>query len=321
MNAQRGFALVSVIWILAVLTVLTLGFGHRALLDHRAAATAGDHVRCLNMAAGACNYGVALLRNQAALQGVYDALNMETPPPVSVVHPDLINALKVYRPGDPGSYLGDVARAVITDEESRISLNDSPEDVLDELEELSFTTVNDIMRRRSGPLSDDDDTTQPFLAVEEVRDLDGVTDRAWFGSEDSPGLRERFTVYGDGLINVNTASEEVLEAVPDLDSDIVSAILAYRSGPDGDLNTADDRRFRSFDVISGLTRVSPERLAPLSRYCKLESRFFTVTGFATLRQGKIRAQVKAVVEITGEGAVIHKWSEGVEGTDDIPGGF
>jgi len=57
-------------------------------------------------------------------------------------------------------------------------------------------------------------------------------------------VRPYITIYGEGKININTASKKVLDAVagPDFE-DLGSKILEYREGGDGKLGTKDDRWF------------------------------------------------------------------------------
>ncbi len=94
----------------------------------------------------------------------------------------------------------------------------------------------------------------------------------------------------------------------------MEAVLAYRAGSDGTLGTPDDTGFASWSAMAKALNVSMDKLMPLQRFCKLESRFFTITGFAVRRQGKIRAYCTAVVEIEGRQMKTLQWWEGAVGT-------
>lgn len=63
-------------------------------------------------------------------------------------------------------------------------------------------------------------------------------------------LKPYITTYGNGLVNINTASEPVLRALigPDFPS-LASKIIDYRQGEDGLLGTADDAWFAIGPVI------------------------------------------------------------------------
>lgn len=327
MNAHedKGFILVAVIWIMAILTVLTLGFAHRTLLDQRAAALSLDHMEAKYAARGAVVYAVADLRNRAAVdaivaQGRGGAQQQQRRRTNTGQRAPVAQQINVFQEGpdlyaeggpfaaasDAGA--GETATYRLEDAERRISLNTSPEEIFDNIEELSFTTVSAIMRRRGGEL--DSDERALFMTVEDARHLDGVEEAVWEGGVDKPGLRDLLTVYGEGRININTAPREVLEAVPDLDESVISQIIAFRAGKDGTLMTEDDRGFRSLDALSRLLGLSSEELAPIARYCTFESRYFTITGFATKRLGNVRAACRAVVHLQPETVRVLNWSEG-----------
>ncbi|MBN2309532.1 MAG: hypothetical protein JXR94_11205 [Candidatus Hydrogenedentes bacterium] len=304
--------LVCVLWALAILTVLTLGFGRRALLERRAAAISIDHIEAHALARGAVQRGLAEIQNRAFV----DALAREQASSVQALlwagPSNLLEGGEVFESSGGPEYPDDSCSFSVCDAERRISVNAAPEEILEEIPGISFRTVNAIMRRRGGELSSG--RVSPFLAVEEIRYLDGVDDDQWFGDAQVPGLRDLLTVWGDGRVNVNSAGPDVLRCIPDLDEDVIGAILAYRQGPDGQLYTQDDRAFPDLVELARITGVSPERLAPISKYCKLESKSFTITGRATRRAGKVRAECAAVVLIHGERAVVLDWREGPGGS-------
>jgi hypothetical protein len=59
------------------------------------------------------------------------------------------------------------------------------------------------------------------------------------------GLINLFTTLSSGLININTASPEVLQLMPGIDSTLAQSIITTRSGLDGMDGTEDDSPFRS----------------------------------------------------------------------------
>ncbi|MBF0544844.1 MAG: general secretion pathway protein GspK [Candidatus Riflebacteria bacterium] len=54
----------------------------------------------------------------------------------------------------------------------------------------------------------------PMLDINELLNIPGVTWEMFVASATRPGLSDILTVYGDGLINLNTARREVLESIP-----------------------------------------------------------------------------------------------------------
>lgn len=59
------------------------------------------------------------------------------------------------------------------------------------------------------------------------------------------GMADLFTTVSIGYINVNTASAEVLQMIPDMDQQIASEIISWRNGDDGMPGNEDDRPFKS----------------------------------------------------------------------------
>ena len=85
---------------------------------------------------------------------------------------------------------------------------------------------------------------QPFERIDELFLVKGVTREAY------DALRPYVTVYGDGRVNVNTASRKVLMAFG-LDGVVVDKLLKARRGQDGRDSTGDDHVFyRVFDIAS-----------------------------------------------------------------------
>ena len=315
---DEGFVLVAMIWIVAILAVITLGFAHRALLDRRAAALGLDHSKAQYMARGAVNYAVADMRNKVYVDGLIERARAQlagaaqpNSPGNETVRPmrqppNLLSGGGSFSSANAGD--GNFASYSVSDEEGRISVNAAPEDLLDNIDSLGMRTVSAIMRRRDTEEAPEE--REQFLTIEEIRLLDDIDESDWLGDDETPGLRDLFTIYGDGRINVNTAPREVLLAIPDIDESTVDRIVGYRQGDDAKLGTEDDRYFPSLETMSRQLEIDPASLAPLAQYCAFESHFFTITGFAALRQGKVRAAAQAVVHMQPGSVAVLTWSEG-----------
>ncbi|HPC15217.1 MAG TPA: type II secretion system protein GspK [Candidatus Hydrogenedentes bacterium] len=311
MTSPRGFVLVTVLWVLAILSLITIGFGRRAMLDRKAATYTLDHDRAMYRARGAVERGIAELRNKA----IIDALNMQqgrTSYAQSWSRPVDMLAEGVYfektEGADNKKEERDVCRYRIRDEESLICINGVDDTFLTRIKALTPGAVRKIMRRRGG----DPDTNEPgqgFQTIEELRTIEGIDDKDWFGDDDSPGLRDLMTCWGDGKININTASPEVLKCIPDVHDNVVEGIIAYRAGSDGELYTADDQDFPDLGAVANLAGISGQDMQPLVQYCKVDSQFFTIHGIATFRQGKVRATCVATVVMNPPYATVIKWRE------------
>lgn len=111
----------------------------------------------------------------------------------------------------------------------------------------------------------------PLDTVEELLLIKGFHEGIVFGqpSEDPDeppllGIAPWLTTWGEGKVNVNTASAEVLLTIPDIEQESVDEILERRNGVDGDPNTMDDG-IKDLGQIPGLTAAMSERLTVSER--------------------------------------------------------
>ncbi len=305
---QKGFVLVVVLWVLAILTVVVLGFGRRAMLEARASVFSLDHMKALNMARGAVARGVVQLRNKAVMDALSEkegrtSLAQDWARPM-----DLLHSSEYYTSDDPADMENDACVYQIRDENGLISLNAAPDEILAEVEGMSRTIIRKINARRTGDRQNNT-PPEPFQTIEEIRFMPGISDDEWFGDGRNAGLKDVLTCWGDGKININTAPPEVLECIPNVRESVVDAIIGHRAGPDGEVGTGDDGDFATIESIGDLIRVGPDVLEELNRFCTTQSQCFTITGIATRRQGKIVAACVATVYVMPPNASVMKWRE------------
>jgi type II secretory pathway component PulK len=96
------------------------------------------------------------------------------------------------------------------------------------------------------------------------------------------GLLNIFTVYGDGKININTASKTILAALPGLDEEAANIILNYRLGIDGRPDTSDDSFLTGAEEFAILEGLSELQIELLQQYCCFSSEHFRVFSYAVL---------------------------------------
>lgn len=303
----NGYVLVTVIWVLAILSVITLGFGHRAILSARAAAYSLDRVEAMMYARGAVQRGIVLLRNKAwhdfAESGQRDATTRFGQ---AWSRPgDLFGSVYQRAQGTSGD---DEAKFYIEDLEGRWNVNVVDNEVLQNIEAISPPARRRIVSRRGTGIARRQEQTR-FQTLEELRFVDGVDEENWFGTEEYAGIREVLTVVGDARVNINTAPEAVLRSIPDMGRGDIEAIVRYRKGGDGEVGTRDDRGFRTLDELAEQLDISGDGLIGLQRHCKTTSSYFKITGVGTRRAGNVRAVCTAIVEIRGPHAEIHAWQE------------
>ncbi len=308
--AKQGFVLVTVLWVLALLAVITLGFGRRAMLERQAAWYALDREQAQHMARGAVEHAIVQLRSKNQLDALYQQKDY-TGPNQYWAHPiDLMATPEFYAIASDERFADDVCEYRIYDNESRISLNYGSEALLESIESIGMRTMENILARRdSGGYND-----QPWLfqSVDELRTMEEISDAQWYGEIPGTGLRDLFTVWGQPggtRININTASETVLQSIPAIDPCLATDHVAYRKGPDGLLGTQDDLNFRNVREVVAALGARGARLQPLNVYCKTVSSSFTIVGHATRRGGKINAYCTATVEVHGRRLSILEWRE------------
>ncbi len=91
----------------------------------------------------------------------------------------------------------------------------------------------------------------------------------------SAGLADIFTPVSSGLININTASQNVLQMIPGVSESVAADILRLRSGPDGQDGTEDDMPLQSVGqlVNAGLSNQGAQAIGA---YCTVRSTTFEV---------------------------------------------
>ncbi len=319
---KNGFVLVCVLWVLAILTVLTVGFGHRALLDRRAAAYSLDRAQAMMMARGAVQRGAIEVRNKAIKDAIEVAQEQQRaqrqgkkPRPVGGTHlgqPWARPKNLLHGDGDcfdaMEGFKDDRASYIIQDAERWIDINTAPKKLLEEVDSLSRSAIRRIWRRRTKGVHDGEGRAS-FHAVEELRYLRGIDEDNWNGERSKTGLRFLLTSWGGGKINLNTASAPVLECVPDLKDGDINTIMKFRAGKDGKVGTGDDQGFANMEHLAEKTKISGDALHALKTYCKVSSTFFKITGVATRRGGTVRAVCSAWYEINGSSYRLVGWQE------------
>ncbi|HSV43549.1 MAG TPA: hypothetical protein VLJ10_03255, partial [Candidatus Bathyarchaeia archaeon] len=128
-------------------------------------------------------------------------------------------------------------------------------------------------------------------------------------------LYDFITVYGDGKVNINTASRAVLTALG-MGPDVINLIINYRNGPDKILGTDDDFVFQDDGVsihVGGLGDLPPDQLAQIdslyvrNRICTY-SQVYHVRARARLNKKETHL-IRCVVN--GTNGRILSWREGL----------
>ena len=88
-------------------------------------------------------------------------------------------------------------------------------------------------------------------------------------------LKDVFTPFSDGKININTADANTLQLIPGVDEAAAEAIIKTRAGPDGVEGTEDDTPFTGAGDVQR-AGIDPEAMQNISAYCDVRSHTFEV---------------------------------------------
>jgi len=89
------------------------------------------------------------------------------------------------------------------------------------------------------------------------------------------GLKDVFTPFSSGKININTADANVLQLIPGVDSTAAQDILKYRAGPDGQDGTEDDMPFINPGQLAA-AGVNPQVVGQIGPFITTKSTTFEV---------------------------------------------
>jgi len=149
----------------------------------------------------------------------------------------------------------------------------------------------------------------PFELLEELMLVQGMDEELY------AALKPFITIYGDGLVNVNTAPLQVLMALG-LDEPVAFKLMAARAGVDETEATIDDHIFiNSFDVtkeLSDLIKLEKEEVVQVdflnaSGYITTSSHYFRIDSSGTLGRREERLKISCVYNSRNN--IIEYWRE------------
>ena len=252
---NRGVALILVLLMVSIIVVLTLQLNVSSRAQVHEAANLGDGIRVLYIAKSGLFAGMGILYEDRADA---DTLNE------AWAHTDNLTALSA-------SYFdGGTMELVIEDECGKININKLVEGstfnntmrgllirfLSHPRFKLQDREVEDLVNAIKDWIDADSEVTgtgaenayyqslgKPYTArngpmesVDELLLVRGVTKDLYYGTTEKPGLARFLTVYGEGMININTAPKEVLQALaPAITEDMTNRMDDYRKNPGNSL--------------------------------------------------------------------------------------
>lgn len=194
--------------------------------------------------------------------------------------------------------------AGVVDEQSKLNLNTATRGMLRALPGVSEALADAIFARRAND--------RLFPAVEEVLGLDAAEpDLLTRRAEGAPaGIGSLLTVYGDGRVNVNTATPAVLDSLPGLARADVEAIVKFRNGKDAAPGTEDDGVFAKPAQLGSLLKMDKTLFRKLEPWIACRSTHFAIVSTGRVSgQRPLALEVRAVVERQDGGCRIVRFEE------------
>ena len=321
---KKGTILITSLWILAILSILTMGIGFRVSIEARLAKYNMDRLKGLYLArAGVAKSLYRLSRNPTMSDSLYEcgtAFSFEEKSDPEKVRTIFSSSLGegsfgvAYREG-AATYPG------MSDEERKININTAPENVLKNLliyvDEDPTIAADIVQWRNPGPGLDDGYYQslpfpykckhEKFSAIEELLLVKGIDQKIF------DKIKSYITVFGDPgkfAVNINTAPKAVLstlimsDAAVNTPIDKITAdfcadkIVSFRNGYDGQQGTKDDNKFADANInLEQLTQgaLSATQAANLTKDFIVKSSYFRIESMGVVTRSKVGKKVICVV--------------------------
>jgi general secretion pathway protein K len=313
-----GIILITVLWVLVILSLLSLSLAHQAKIEVKLASHYRKEAQLRQLAKAAVRAAVTELASDT---NDYDAMNETWRKGPSQLGDCLYDIIGKY----PQQGIG--IEYAIVDGESKLNINEVSNWILLELPEVDEEIADSIIDWRDEndyPLTygAEDAYYQslenpypcknaPFDLADELLLVRGITDEIFYGGgeENAPALKDLLTVWGDGKINVNTAREEILLTVPGVREEIMESIIERRAGPDGDEGTEDDEPFESMESLKDVHGITAAEYEKLKSYCKVASSHFIIEARALSKKSNFCKKVTTVLKREGNSFMVLMWKE------------
>lgn len=285
--SRKGVILIATLWIITILSFLSLGIGSRVSMELRLSKYNTDRMKALYLAtAGVAKCREVLSKDKNDYDSLYycgimppgedgNALDMESIFKDMGFRDGIL--IIAYRNEDGAEVFG------MSDEERKININKADRKTL--LNIFRDDGIAEALMERR-------DKNGDFALMEEVLLVEGVTPEIY------KSVEGYITVYGEGKVNINTVSKKALMALG-VTEDAADAIIIYRNGPDGIPATEDDRVFTDVDIERRLRDIQPKDAASignLKNSFTVKSDCFKLESRGALPNSKAARTIMAILE-------------------------
>jgi type II secretory pathway component PulK len=144
-----------------------------------------------------------------------------------------------------------------------------------------------------------------FLSVDELALVKGSQPLV-----SQAGWQDDFTIYTNpGLIDLQSASQRILDCLPGVGDANATRFLQVRRGPDGADGTADDHLFADANEAISYLGVNSRQAQLLAPYVYVENPLVTVHILSTGQCGNVYRHVEVVAKKMGMQPIILSWKE------------
>ena len=328
-NSRSGAALIVTLWVLLLLSMMIASFAYEMRVESEVTAYSRNKFKALFLAQAGVEWAKTALTKKVT-QGTEGDLIIDKEDDM-----DLVIAANNLARGVPatgvekelgaGTFTVDIMPEegrrnvnMLSDQDWEEILDQSgvPEDLWPELIDCFADWIDPGDEHHLNGAESDDSfykekgyecKNAPLDTVDELLLIKGFTEEIVFGgvSEDPDeepmtGIAQWLTTYGDGRVNVNTASREVLLTFIGMDDQMVDEILERRLGVDGQLNTKDDG-LKSLGEIPGMRPELEGRLSVDGRQYIRVASVGDVNG--------VKAGVWCILQVGGNEVIPLFWRE------------
>ena len=321
----QGSILIMSLWILSIVTLLASGIAFMASQRLRIitsySATVQD--RYIQWAAFTWSTKVLLENNTEVYQSLNQGWSENKAYLDAPIEKDLYDI--IYEEVDIDGHI--LKKTGVTDEERKININFATKIILMNLPDATEEVVDAIVdwrdedhrRERYGAEDDDYQNADPPYEAKDsfLESLEELFLIKGFSEDLYKKWRPFITEYGDGRVNINTASREVM-LILGLDENLADKIIEFRIGEDRLEGSADDGVFKDEGAIARtLFESEPLNSNEVSQLINLVSKgllgvksthFSIETELSQSRSGQ-RKIVNAIVEQIEKDIKLKSWSE------------
>lgn len=307
---KKGTILITSLWILSILSVLAVGIGFRVSIEARLSKYNMDRIKGLYLAKA------GIVKSQQILSK--DTKNYDSMRECGIVVLADKAPENVFnqRLGDGGFSVGydeeNKHYVGMADEERKININTAPLNVLQSLLVDPEAAASIINWRGTAQISDGawnsyyESLPAPykckhanFSVPEESMLVKGMTPQLY------ESVKDYITVYGDGKVNINTATKRVMLAFG-LSEPAIDQIITFRNGVDKVAGTKDDVAFYAMPRQGDFQYLTPNDIAILGNYFTTTSNYFRIESKGMIDGSRIISKITAVAKKGDEKLVYYR---------------